>query len=123
MPEKLQENAYLHPRNVFARFTASQSDRAIGSLAIAPRDAANAIELLKCHLPRNASAKNMGVRSSGAGGGPGIEIRVACFVSKFHRRESGSVASTTCRSHQARGGMAGILPGAAVATTVVRVIF
>jgi hypothetical protein len=72
---------------------------------------------------RNACANNMGVRSCEAGGGPGIAKRVACFASKFHRRGNGSVASTTYRSHQALGGMAGIVPGAAVATTVVRVIF
>jgi hypothetical protein len=88
-------NDYPLPRNAFARFTTSRSDLAIGSLATAPQDAASAIEPRRCHLPRNASAKNMGVRSCGAGGGPGIAVRVACSASKFHWQGNGSVASTT----------------------------
>jgi len=65
----------------------------------------------------------MGVRSYGGGGGLGIAIRVAYFASKFHRRKSGSVVSTTDLSSPAVGGMANIVPVAVVATTVARVIF
>jgi len=122
LQKELLGNDHLHRRNGFARFTAGQSDLAVGALATALQDAQTATEPKTCRHRRKGCARNTISRLLGSVGGPDTETRVVLAVLKCRHRRKGCVASITNRSNPAVGWGADIAPVAVVATTVVRVI-
>src|SRR5580704_13687182 len=93
LQKELLGNDYLHRRNGFARFTAGQSDPAVGALATALQDAQTATEPRRCRHRRKDCARNTISRLFGSVGGPGTGTRVVLAVLKCHHGRKGCVAS------------------------------